>query len=182
MRIKNECQALVWPENRSQFRAQLQVSHGIYLDAYVNPPRSPWHIDGLGGPRVDRLEQNVASALKAADEYVWVYGEQARWWPPPRAETKATRTWPEVLPGIEFALLNAKDPVEAARRNLTDLQTRGGITNLLANGDFAAVKDGQPESWSHWQDEKESHGWYRYSEPGPVSRLKETGAPFLDLV
>jgi hypothetical protein len=28
----------------------------------------------------------------------------------------------------------------------------------LANGDFASAKNGQPESWNHWQDEKESHG------------------------
>jgi len=75
VRIKNACQALVSPENRAKFRAQVQVSHGIYLDAYVNPPSSPWYIDGLGGPRVDRLEANVASALRAADQYVWVYGD-----------------------------------------------------------------------------------------------------------
>jgi hypothetical protein len=160
--IKNECQALVWPENRSKFRAQLQVSHGIYLDAYVNPPSSPWYIDGLGGPRVNRLERNVASALRAADEYVWVYGEQARWWPPRQPDAKAPATWPEVLPGVEFALLNAKDPMEAAQRKLKELRSQGGLTNLLVNGDFEASRDGQPESWSHWQDEKESHGLFSH--------------------
>jgi hypothetical protein len=162
VRIKNECQALVSPENRPKFRAQLQVSHGIYLDAHVNPPSSPWYIDGLGGPRVDRLEQNVASALRAADQYVWVYGERARWWPPRQPDAKAPKTWPEVLPGIEFALLNAKDPAEAARRKLKELRSQGGLTNLLVNGDFAAGKDGQPESWSRWQDEKESHGSFSH--------------------
>jgi hypothetical protein len=171
VQMKNECQALVWPENRSKFRAQVQVSHGIYLDAYVNPPSSPWYIDGLGGPRVNRLEQNIASALRAADEYLWIYGEQARWWPPRQPDAKARATWPEVLPGIEFALLNAKDPEEAARRKLKEFQARGHLTNLLVNGDFEVAKDGQPASWSHWQDEKDSHGSFGHdSEVGAAGR------------
>jgi hypothetical protein len=153
---------LVSPENRFKFRAQLQASHGIYLDAYVNPPGSPWYIDGLGGPRVNRLEQNVASALNAADQYVWLYGEQARWWPPRQPGAKVPPTWPEVLPGVEFALLNAKDPASAAQRKLQELRTQGGLTNLLLNGDFAAAKDGQPETWSRWQDEKDSHGSFSH--------------------
>ncbi len=165
VRIKNACQALVSPENRTRFRAQVQVSHGIYLDAYVNPPSSPWYIDGLGGPRVDRLEQNVASALRAADKYVWVYGERARWWPRHQPNATAPKTWPEVLPGIEFALLNAKDSAEAARYRLKEMRSEGTLTNLLLNGDFTAGKDGQPESWGRWQDEKESHGSFSH-DPG----------------
>ncbi len=162
VRIKNACQALVSPENRTKFRAQVQVSHGIYLDAYVNPPNSPWYIDGLGGPRVDRLEQNVAGALRAADQYVWVYGERARWWPPREPDATAPKTWAEVLPGIEFALLSAKDPAEAARHKLKEMRSAGTLTNLLLNGDFTAAKDGQPESWGHWQDEKQSHGLFSH--------------------
>ncbi len=158
VRIKNDCQAFVPPAQRAKYRAQLQVSHGIYLDAYVNPPTSPWYIDGLGGPRVDRLEENVASALRAADEYVWVYGEKARWWPLRRPEDKARPTWPEVLPGADTALLSAKDPVAGARGRLAALRSRGGTTNLLANGDFSAVQNGKPVGWGNWQDEKESHG------------------------
>jgi hypothetical protein len=162
VRVKNACQALVSPENRPKFRAQLQVSHGIYLDAYVIPPGSPWYIDGFGGPRVDRLELNVSSALRAADQYVWVYGEHARWWPPRQPDAQAPRTWPEVLPGIGFALLNAKDPASAGRRKLEELRSEGGLTNLLLNGDFTAGKDGHPESWDPWQDEKDSHGSFTF--------------------
>jgi hypothetical protein len=119
-------------------------------------------IDGQGGPRVNRLEQDIASALNAADEYVWVYGEKARWWPPRQADVKASPTWPEVLPGIDFALLNAKDPSEAALLRLKQIRSQGTFTNLLLNGVFATVKNGQPESWSHWQDEKESHGSFSH--------------------
>ncbi len=116
VQLKSDCQAFVSPENRAKFRAQLQVSHGIYLDAYVNPPGSSWFIDGLGGSRVNRLEANVAAAFHAADEYVWIYGEKARWWPPRQAGPKTPPTWPEVLPGAESALKNAKDSWGAAPR------------------------------------------------------------------
>ncbi len=169
--IKNQGQALVSPENRAKYRGQVQVSHGIYLDAYVNPPNSPWYIDGLGGPRVDRLERNVTSALQAADEYVWIYGERGRWWPPREATAKASRSWPEILPGIEFALLNAKDPADAARRVLERGRSQGTLTNLILNGDFAAAKNGQPVAWSNWQEEKQSHGEFGYdSEAGASGR------------
>ena len=162
VRIKNACKALVSPENRAKFRAQVQVSNGIYLDAYVNPPTSPWYIDGLGGPRVDRLEANVAAALHAADQYVLVYGERARWWPPHAPDAAAPKTWAEAMPGIEFALLSAKDPAEAARHKLKEMRSEGTLTNLLLNGDFTVGKDGQPESWGHWQDEKQSHGSFSH--------------------
>jgi len=82
----------------------------------------------------------------------------ATWWPPRQPGAKAPATWPEVLPGVGFALLNAKDPAVAARRKLKELRSQGALTNLLVNGDFEAAKEGQPESWSHWQDEKDSRG------------------------
>lgn len=159
--LKNDCQAFVAPENRPRFRAQFQVSHGIYLDAYVNPPNSPWFIDGLGGPRVDRLEQNVASGLRAADEYVWVYGEKARWWPPRRAGDKVAPRWPDLLPDADLALLSAKDPAAGTQRRLNAMRARGHLTNLLDNATFAVYRNDLPESWSIWQDEKTSHGQFR---------------------
>ena len=112
--IKGACQELVSPENRAKYRARVQVSFGIYLDAYWNPKTSPWYIDGLGGPRVARLRENLRTALRVADEYVWVYGEKFRWWPTPNRRVKE-QTWPEALPGCERALALARDPVDYAR-------------------------------------------------------------------
>lgn len=62
-------------------------------------------------------------------------------------------------------MLNTKDPAEAARHKLKELRSEGTLTNLLLSGDFTAGKDGQPESWGHWQDEKESHGSFSH-DPG----------------
>lgn len=177
--IRGRCQELISPENRAKYRAQVQVGFGIYLDAYWNPPSSPWYIDGLGGSRVDRLRANVRDALEIADEYVWIYGEKFRWWPTPHSRVQA-QTWPEALPGCDAALAFARDPICFARRELSRLQSAGQIANLLQNGDFGAEKltlegrqvvwkEGRPPvGWSAWQAE-ESKGvmvWDRQTETG----------------
>ncbi len=121
MQIKGACQELVSPENRAKYRAQVQVSFGMYLDAYWNPKDSPWYIDGLGGPRVERLRANTSAALAAADEYVWVYGERFRWWPTPNQGVRP-ETWPEALPGSEQALRYARDPLDFARTEMARMK------------------------------------------------------------
>jgi hypothetical protein len=146
--IKTRAIAFISPENRPRFRAQCQVSHGIYLDAHANPPTSPWYVDPLGGPRVLRLEANVAAALRAADEVVWIYGETARWWP---SGNPKFPTWPEKLAGADLALLRAKDPLAAARRVLAEARPED---NLLRNPAFAdRAPDGSPADWWFWKDD-----------------------------
>lgn len=164
--IKGACMELVSPENRVKYRAQVQVGFGIYLDAYWNPKDSKWgmwYIDGLGGARVNRLRANVSTALRMADEYVWIYGEKFRWWPTPNKAVNA-QTWPEALPGCEAALRYARHPVEYARTQIGELKKAGRCTNLLHNGDFGSdmapatgvaqtqeKKDKPLEGWSFWQ-------------------------------
>ncbi len=159
--MKGACQELVSPENRAKYRAQVGASFGIYLDAYWNP-EGPWFIDGQGGPRVDRLRANAATALRVADEYVWVYGEKFRWWPTPNGGVRK-ESWPEALPGSEDALRYARDPADFARAEIQRLKQAGKPANLTRNGDFSAEKitfdgldvvwkDGAcPAGWSSWQ-------------------------------
>ena len=176
--IRGACQELVSPENRAKYRAQVQTSFGIYLDAYVNPRSSNWYVDGKGGLRVDRLRANVTAAVRAADEYVWVYGEKCRWWPTPN-KSVTEKSWPEALPGCEDALRYARDPIDWAVWKMAQVSKGAALTNLLANGDFsqakpapAASEPGAPEpaagaaghsrpkknplpaSWLTWQDDK----------------------------
>jgi hypothetical protein len=114
------------------------VGHGIYLDAHVNPPTSHWYIDRLGGTSAQRLTENVSSALKASDGFVWIYGERAKWWPGGNPDFP---TWPERLQDAEEALEQAQPE-----------------DNLLRNGGFSQVTaDGNPADWWTWQDER-SHG------------------------
>lgn len=159
--IRNKCQRLISPENRYKYRAQVQVGFGVYLDAYVNPPDSPWHIDPGEQTPAQRLARNVAFALEVADEYVWIYGEQASWWPSPHPQADKVR-WPERLPGIQEALWLAADPRGYALRIL---DKPGERANLVVNGDFTAgavqAEDGArpadwqqgtaPAGWSFWQ-------------------------------
>ena len=101
--MKGACQELISPENRAKYRAQVQASFGLYLDAYWTPKGSPWYIDGRGGSRVERLRINTVDALAAADEYVWVYGEQFRWWPTPNGSVqpeKLARGPPRLRAGL----------------------------------------------------------------------------------
>ncbi len=160
--IRNTCQRLISPENRRRYRAQTQVSFGVYLDAYVNPPDSGYYIDPGDLTPAARLAENLAYALEVADQYVWLYGEQASWWPSPSSTSDQIR-WPEKLPGIEQALWLVTDP----RGYALGLLERQGpdATALLANGDFsgadATPADGTepadwergvaPPPWRFWQ-------------------------------
>lgn len=150
------------PENRARYRAQVQVSYGIYLDAHVNPPTSPWYIDPKGGTRVERLRANTSDALRLADGYVWMYGEQSRWWPTTNAGIKTT--WEEALPGATGALAFAVDPDAAGRRALAAALAAGTARDLVLNGDFSADKvtdptgavltykdGGLPAGWHQWE-------------------------------
>jgi len=179
VRIKGACQELVAPENRAKYRAQVQVSFGIYLDAYWNPPTSPWYVDGEGTSRVERLGANVATALRVADEYVWAYGEKFRWWPTPNKSVREP-SWDEALPGCEAALAFARNPLEWARGEIAARKRAGQWQNLARNGNFGAdkvtVADGKvetwkegrpPAGWSTWQDDA-SHGRFTWD--------RETGA------
>ncbi len=164
--IKGVCQNLVAPENRAKYRAQVQVGYGMYLDAYWNPPTSPWYIDGLGRPRVERLRINTRWALESADQYVWVYGEKFRWWPTDNKGVKA-ESWPEALPGCDKALHYAQDPEGFARDEIATLKSTGkaAAANIVRNGDFTAEKvkldsgetvyrqGGPPAGWYAWQAE-----------------------------
>lgn len=174
LQIKTEFQRFISPENRAKYRAQVQAGSGLYLDAYVNPPTSPWYIDGKGGPRTRRLAENVASALHAADEYVWIYGEQGRWWPTGRSEFKY---WPEILPACDVILDTARDPVGAARTQVEQMQRSGQPENLMKNADFSAgpaAAGGPPAEWSAWQHEA-SRGKFEWDAAVGQGSARATG-------
>ena len=177
--IKGACQELVSPENRAKYRAQVQVGFGIYLDAYWNPPTSPWHIGGNGGSRVGRLRTNVRTALRVADEYVWVYGEQFRWWPTPNKGVKE-QAWPEALPGCDKALRFARDPLDYARTQIAELAKAGTLANLARNGDFGSQKapanQGPAEDWKEGHAPAGWHAWQAESSKGTFTWDREAGA------
>lgn len=148
-RLRLRMRDFVDPVHRTRVDAQFKVGQSLYLDAHVNPPGNPWHIDRKGGTPASRLAANLRSALSATDGLVWLYGEQARWW---AAGNPESPMWPDALPGAIEAIRRAKDPDAPAR----DFFARRPLpANLLPNGDFAkAGASGAPEGWWSWQDEK----------------------------
>ncbi len=137
------------PEHREKVNRQFLIGQSLYLDAYVNPPGNPWHIDHTGSSAAARLTANTGSALAASDGLVWLYGEQARWWP---AGGSKTPMWPDRFPGILAALRRARDPAACARELFA---RRPAPANLIENGDFAraSTPGAAPDGWFTWQAE-----------------------------
>jgi hypothetical protein len=149
VRIKGECQALISAENRYRYRGLVQVGHGLFLDAYINAPGSAWFIDPHGESKAGRFGDNLRNAIVAADEYVWLYGQKGRWWPP----LKPGMSWPDLIPGISLAITGAKDPREGAIMKLADLRRSGALVSLLRNAELRCGADAKPAYWSTWQED-----------------------------
>ncbi len=142
---------------------------------------------------MERLRANTATALRAADEYVWIYGEQFRWWPTPNPRV-AEETWPEALPGCRQVLAYVRDPVEYAGEEIEARRQEGPVENLAINGDFseaeARLPDGRtarwseaspPAGWGVWQEES-SEGdllWDRTVGDGAARAVGVAGGCFL---
>jgi hypothetical protein len=159
------CVHLVSPENRAKYRQQVQAGFGFYLDMYLNAEGNRYYFPPLNGSRLARLQRNLGFAREAADEYVWVYGEQCRWWGPRRELPNTVgqgRLWEEALPGITRAIAYTRDPLAAAKAELAELRRAGRLTNLAKNADFRQPASPQagslPAEFGAWQDEKTSAG------------------------
>lgn len=179
--IKGLCQNLVSPENRPKYRAQVQVSFGVYLDAYSNPEGSKYFMKTELPSRLHQLRANVSTALRVADEYVWIYGEKYRWWP---TENKGVKpeSWPEALPGSEDALRYARDPVEYGRAKLAEPAKANSLANLARNGDFSSDKapgtapGDVPEDWKEGRPPAGWHAWQTKDSKGEFLWDREVGA------
>jgi hypothetical protein len=167
---------LVSPKNRPKYRQQVQAGFGFYLDMFLNDATNHYSHGALNGSRLARLERNLGFARDAADEYVWIYGEQCRWWGKPLNLPKSVgkgRLWEEALPGITRGIAYTRDPERAAQDEIARLRVAGTLTNLARNADFARParqKDGAlPAEFSAWQDERTSSGKFAWD--GQVGTL-----------
>lgn len=133
--------ALLSPENRAKYRAQVRMGFGQYMDMYTNPEGATYYHAPRNGSRLSRFRENLAGALAASDSYIWFYGEKFKWvdWPgfrPPAAWMKiGQETWEQKLPGFAQMLRDAKNPVAALRSDLDARRGRGEnrLTKSLAN-------------------------------------------------
>lgn len=163
--LRTDTPRLLSAENRVKYRAQVDIGHGIYIDAYANPPGDIWYIDPKGTAPSARLEANVADALRASDGWVWVNGESGRWW---TGGNPKYPTWDGKLPGASAAIARAARPRAAA---IAALDQKRAI-NLLANGSFAQADDqGRPTQWWTWQADK-SQGRFALTKPGGAAEIR----------
>lgn len=151
---------LVSLENRKKYLAQTQVGFGIYLDMYLNEPGNRYYLPPLDGSRLKRLYRNLNAAANAADKYVWIYGEQCRWW---QTITRSNwfdslsktagkgKLWDEAMPGIKRLITFVKNPDEFIEQELKNK----ALTNIAVNPDFSLIDgNGNLQGFSVWQDEK----------------------------
>jgi len=160
---------LVSPANRAKYRRQVQAGFGFYLDMFLNDATNHLFRGPLNGSRLARLERNLGFAREATDEYVWIYGEQCRWWGQTLDVPKSVgqgRRWEEAMPGITRAIAYVRDPQRAAQNELARLRAAGTLTNLARNAAFtqpASPKDGAlPAELGAWQDAKTSQGKFAW--------------------
>ena len=170
---------LVSPENRAKYRAQTTSGFGFYLDMYSNPEGSHYYRGPEPGEtRFDRLRANLTAAFDAAEEYVWVYGEQKRWWAPENGGDWTS--WEEALPGVTELILELGDP-QGALVALKERLEKSGAKNLILNGAFKE-KSGENsfQDWATWRHE-DSHG--RFLEVDGVAAIQgDTNACYLQSV
>lgn len=169
---------LVSPENRKKYRLQVQAGFGFYLDMYSNPKGSAYYRGPEPGEtRFDRLAANLRAAWNAADEYVWVYGEQKRWWPPENAGSDDEWTsWEEALPGITDFIFQLSNPKIAAKVFKERVLSDPDVVNLCVNGDFSDVaENGTPASWGTWQIETHATGEFAVRDGAAVLKGMNNG-------
>jgi len=160
--IRNTGLVFVAPENRRKYRAQVQVSFGMYLDIYSyyhqsNVPEKYKRraAQPLDGSVLNRLDSNINAAVNAADEYVWTWDEHYHWWTTTN-KSAGDKTWEEVLPGTSNVLLNATHPQRAAAERdakIDALLQQKKIQNLLQNPKFTETTTNPkiPKNWNTWK-------------------------------
>lgn len=152
---------LVSLENRAKYRLLVSSGFGFYLDMYSNPEGSAFYRGAEPGEtRFDRLRANLQAAFDSSDEYVWIYGEQKRWWGPDNGS--AWTSWEEALPGIANLIFELSDPLSAAQALKEKYSNLADVVNEIVNGDFSQVDESAntAESWLTWRDER-SHGVFQ---------------------
>ena len=141
---------LLSPENRAKYKVQMQNSFGVYLDGYSFVKEGApfgYYMEPIDGSRTRHLGINLRQAVKAADEYVWFWGEKSRW-----ASVKGKPTWKDEIPGLHDTLLAIKSPAEMGRK-LRQRMEAGEFANINTNSaclstDSATV----PKPYWTWQE------------------------------
>ncbi len=133
------------PENVRKFKYQGSLAIPLYVDSYVNTTGRYAKQNPEGMTNVQFFKRNLSLAMKNSGTYVWLFGEQGKWWNKkyenysvgakgslPNTFGKG-RMWNEIMPGITDAVNSARRPLVHA---LQDLESGKFTKNLVENGSF----------------------------------------------
>lgn len=131
---------LVAPENRAKYATGLSVSFGQYLDMYINKEGSHYYFGPRNGSRLARFAENLAGAVRAADDCIWLYGEKGTWIDWDRKATKNMKypTWETLLPGLAKMLRGTVGAPSVSDAGMTNLL--GAASEILPFKPGEAIK------------------------------------------
>ncbi len=148
--ILSDMLVFVAPENRAKYRAQVRNSFGLYLDQYVGAKYrrrggkrgvpNNWYRPPILGSRDVAFREDLEAATRAADEYVWLYGERYSCidWKDaldgtnlPWNSLYARQTWDERL-GLSTKLAMTADPRRFLAQTLPALKADPKADNIFA--------------------------------------------------
>ena len=131
--------ALVDPANRTKYRGQVLSGCAIYMDRYTNKEGARYYTGPTSGSRLLSFDERLCGALRAADEYVWLWSEKFAYidWKHHAPTTHRIAfaenvTWNDALPGAYDAIWSAVKPYDFLARRFEGLRGVGSCTNLLA--------------------------------------------------
>ena len=138
---------LLAPENQRKFREQGSFSVATYFSPYTRSSLTKgfrkYMVEGKMTP-LEFFRCNFTYAVEHSDEYAWTWNEHRRWIPGRYKhgwQNKALDDSPDVpgpymgmaIPGVEDAMLYAKDPWKYAHNLLKNPKK---LKNLLKNASF----------------------------------------------
>jgi hypothetical protein len=107
------------------------------------------------------LRRNVAQALDAAQEYIWLYGEKMDWITWKGTPREKNPTWQAKLPGFLDTLARLRDPRRWAEQRVARLRQAGALTNGVKSSACALDKTGAGEAF---RKGVLPAGWWRLAE------------------
>lgn len=154
----------ILPENRAKAKAQISYAPAIYMDAYFADARkmNAYHravydvmTPGLAWNDPARLKafyRNFADAVRASDEYVWIYQEKVRYFGRDK-KYMDNKLMQEVFPTILPFMQAAKSPATLGKYWLDRVKAEN-VPNLVKGGTF---EDDTYKKWHFWQRAKNNH-------------------------
>lgn len=161
--IRRRLPVMLSPENRVKYQRQVNVSFGLYLDMFTNPEGSNWYFGPVNGSRLVHFERNLVQAARAADEYVWFWGERHCWadWRgkgPEDSRNISAETWNHAVPGLEDAIIAVKSPAEFAKMRGKAMKASGRFSPMNENSECRTENGKVPQPYSTWQQKKNRQG------------------------